>query len=124
MSIKRIGKYEILEEVGRGGMAVVYKAKDTSLGREVALKLLHPYLAQDEQARIRLESEARAVARLKHPLIPEVYDYSGSKSEQAYIVTEFISGITLGQFFEIHNLKMADSALLIFYQITQIFFET
>ncbi|MDA3863891.1 MAG: protein kinase [Deltaproteobacteria bacterium] len=118
MSIKRIGKYEILEEVGRGGMAVVYKAKDTSLGREVALKLLHPYLAQDEQARIRLESEARAVARLKHPLIPEVYDYSGSKSEQAYIVTEFISGITLGQFFEKHKLKMAESALLIFYQIT------
>ncbi len=118
METKKIDKYELLEEVGRGGMAVVYKAEDTSLGRIVALKLLHPYLTEDTQARKRLQSEARAVASLKHPLIPNVYDYSGKHSKHAYIVTEFVQGITLARFLDDHRLRLAESALLILHQIT------
>jgi serine/threonine protein kinase len=118
MSVERIDKYKIIEEVGRGGMAVVYKAEDTSLGRVVALKLLHPYLAEDNQARIRLQSEARAVASLKHDLIPDVYDFSGTESKHAYIVTEFVDGVTLATFVKNQEFKLAESALLVLHQIT------
>ncbi|MBU1240895.1 serine/threonine protein kinase [Myxococcota bacterium] len=118
MDNKKIDKYSLLEEVGRGGMAVVYRAEDTSLGRIVALKLLHPYLTEDIQARKRLQSEARAVASLNHPLIPNVFDYSGKNSKHAYIVTEFVNGITLASFLEDHRLLLAESALLILHQIT------
>jgi serine/threonine protein kinase len=117
MAIKEIGKYKIVKEVGRGGMAVVYKAKDKSLGRVVALKLLHPYLAEDEQARRRLKSEAKAVASLHHDLIPEVYDFSGEDVEHAYIVTEFIEGVTLSKYLKKHTFDLSESGLLIFHRI-------
>ncbi|MBN2725532.1 MAG: serine/threonine protein kinase [Deltaproteobacteria bacterium] len=115
--LKNIGKYELIEEVGRGGMAVVFRAIDTSLERQVALKLLHPYLAEDAQARMRLESEARAVASLHHPLIPEVYDFSGKDSEHAYIVTEFVEGVTLAEFLKNSQFTLSECALLVFHRI-------
>lgn len=77
---KRIGRYDLLAEIGRGGMAVVYRAWDSSLNREVALKLLHPHLASHKEARIRFQREAHAVARLHHRHIVEVYDYSGKRA--------------------------------------------
>jgi serine/threonine-protein kinase len=61
-----IDKYRILEEVGQGGMSVVYKGVDTSLNREVAVKVLHPHLASHDEARQRFEREAHAVAKLRH----------------------------------------------------------
>jgi serine/threonine-protein kinase len=93
--IRRLGRYELLEQVGSGGMAVVYRGRDSSLDREVAVKLLHPHLAGSAESRARFSREARAVARLAHPGIVEIYDYAGDAAPEAYLVTEFIRGRTL-----------------------------
>ena len=96
----RIGRYRIVEQVGSGGMSVVYKGLDTALQREVAVKVLHPHLAGKEESRRRLAREAQAVAKLRHPNILEVFDFAAGDSENAYIVTEFIRGQTLREFAE------------------------
>ncbi len=88
-------KYELLERVGEGGMAVVYRARHRTLGREVALKLLHPHLSRKERNRIRFEREAMAIESLDHEHIVRIFDYSGKESPECYIVMEFIRGATL-----------------------------
>jgi eukaryotic-like serine/threonine-protein kinase len=93
--IRRLGRYELLEQVGSGGMAAVYRGRDTALDREVAVKLLHPHLASAHESRARFSREARAVARLSHPGIVEIYDFAGETSPESYLVTEFIRGRTL-----------------------------
>lgn len=90
-------RYEILEQIGVGGMAVVYKAKCHRLNRLVAIKILKPDLAQDAEFRRRFHDESQAVAMLSHPNIVAVYDVSKS-SELEYIVMELIEGITLKQY--------------------------
>lgn len=92
-------RYEILERIGTGGMAVVYKTRDQRLNRLVAVKVLKPDLAQDEDFRRRFNAESQAVAQLSHPNIVSVYDVSrGGDTE--YIVMELIDGITLKQYME------------------------
>jgi serine/threonine-protein kinase len=93
-----LGRYELLEQVGSGGMAVVYRGRDTALDREVAVKLLHPHLASAKESRARFSREARAVARLAHPGIVEIYDYAGDAAVESYLVTEFVRGRTLRAF--------------------------
>jgi hypothetical protein len=93
-----LGRYELLEQVGSGGMAVVYRGRDTALEREVAVKLLHPHLASAPESRARFSREARAVARLSHPGIVEIYDYAGDAAVESYLVTEFVRGRTLRAF--------------------------
>lgn len=88
-------KYEQLEEVGHGGMAVVYRGRDRVLDREVAIKVLHPHLADRLESRQRLHREALTVAKLRHPNIVEIYDYSSPEQGSSFIVTEFIHGKTL-----------------------------
>ncbi len=100
MVIRRVNRYELLEQVGIGGMAVVYRGRDTALDREVAVKLLHPHLAAKAEARARFSREARAVARLAHPNILEIYDYAGDEAEESYLITEFVRGRTLRAFAE------------------------
>src|SRR5687767_11292485 len=95
---RQIGRYRILEQLGSGGMSVVYKGLDTALDREVAVKVLHPHLAGKEESRKRLAREAKAVARLHHPNILEVFDFAAAEASDAYIVTEYIRGKTLRQF--------------------------
>jgi serine/threonine protein kinase len=73
-------RYEIVEEVGQGGMATVYRALDRRLDRSVALKVMHPFLAGNERNRRRFHREAQVVANLKHDNIVQVYDYSGLDS--------------------------------------------
>src|SRR3954466_5058778 len=92
-------RYRVIEEVGQGGMAVVYRAHDETLRREVAIKVLHAHLLAEPESKVRLEREAHAVAKLQHDNIMQVFDYSGGDSPEAYIVTEFIDGRTLKQFF-------------------------
>jgi serine/threonine-protein kinase len=96
-----LDKYELLERVGQGGMAIVYRGVDRQLKRVVAIKVLHKHLADYQEARDRFEREAQAVAKLRHENIVEIFDYSGSDEAEAagssYIVTEFIDGDTLKQ---------------------------
>jgi len=96
----KLAKYEVLEEVGHGGMAVVYRGMDSVLKREVAIKVLHPHLADRPESRKRLEREAIAVAALRHENILEIFDSSGDSAGESYIVTEFIHGPTLREWLE------------------------
>ena len=92
-------RYEIIERIGTGGMAVVYKGRDHRLNRLVAVKILKEELAQDAEFRRRFHDESQAVAMLSHPNIMAVYDVSHS-TELDYIVMELIDGITLKQYMQ------------------------
>jgi len=91
---RRLGPYEVVGSLGAGGMGEVYRARDTRLGREVALKVLLGRLADDPSARSRFEREARAVAALSHPNILAIHDF-GIEGGICYSVTELLSGETL-----------------------------
>jgi hypothetical protein len=86
--------YEIEERLGQGGMGVVYRARDTRLGRHVALKLLPPEFSQDEDRKARFIQEAKAAAQLSHPAIAQVYDV-GDGPEGLYIAMEMVPGRTV-----------------------------
>jgi eukaryotic-like serine/threonine-protein kinase len=90
----RLGSYEILVPIGAGGMGEVYRARDTKLSREVAIKVLPEHLAGDPAALARFEREAQAVAALSHPNILAIHDF-GSENGIAYAVTELLEGETL-----------------------------
>ena len=92
-------RYEILECIGTGGMAVVYKARDHRLNRLVAIKILKPELANDADFRRRFHDESQAVAMLSHANIVSVYDVSNSDGMN-YIVMELIDGLTLKQYMQ------------------------
>jgi serine/threonine protein kinase len=90
----KLGPYEILSTLGAGGMGEVYRARDTRLGREVAIKVLPPSFAADPERLRRFEQEARAVAALNHPNILAIYDI-GQHGETQFIVSELLEGETL-----------------------------
>lgn len=93
------GRYEILEEVGNGGMAVVYKAKDFDTGAIVAVKILREEYLDNEEFCRRFRNESRAIALLNHPNIVKIFDVCNSPSLQ-YIVMEYIDGISLKDYIE------------------------
>src|SRR6516162_4283609 len=95
----RIGPYEIVAPLGAGGMGEVYRARDTRLGREVALKILPPAFAYDPTRRARFEQEARAAAALNHPNIVGVHDL-GEIEGAYYMVSELVPGETLDALIE------------------------
>ena len=92
-------RYEILEEIGSGGMAVVYRARCHRLNRLVAIKILKDEYSRDDEFRRRFQAESQAVAMLSHPNIVSVYDVSRS-DDIDYIVMELIDGLTLKQYME------------------------
>lgn len=94
----RLDKYEILEVIGRGGMATVYRARQESLNRDVAVKVLAGPLVSDEDFRQRFEREAKAAAQLEHPNVLPIYDY-GEDAQRGliYFVTQLVKGGTLAQ---------------------------
>jgi len=94
MTGRTLGKYRLTERLGRGGMAEVYRAYQPSLEREVAIKVMHGYLAEDEGFVGRFKREARAVATLRHPHIVQVYDFD-IEDDTYYMVMEYIGGETL-----------------------------
>src|SRR5215469_13226817 len=89
-----LGPYRIMEKIGRGGMATVYRAYHPALDRYVAIKVLPDFFADEPGYRERFQLEARSVARLKHPNILEVFDF-GYESGVAYLVLELVEGGTL-----------------------------
>jgi Tol biopolymer transport system component len=93
---QKLGPYEIVSPLGVGGMGEVYRARDTRLGREVAVKVLPPELAADPERRARFEREARAVAALNHPNICVIHDV-GREGTSDYLVMELVEGDSLAQ---------------------------
>src|SRR5207244_6906145 len=91
----RLGRYELLSPLGTGGMGEVYRARDSRLDRDVAIKVLPERFAQDPQALTRFQREAKAVAALSHANILAIYDL-GSEQSITYAVMELLEGITLG----------------------------
>ncbi len=91
---ENVGSYRVMEKLGRGGMATVYKAYHANLDRYVALKVLHPAFLEDPNFLARFQREARLVARLEHPNIVPVYDFA-EHDEQPYLVMKYIEGDTL-----------------------------
>ncbi len=89
-----LGPYRVMERIGRGGMATVYRAYHPALDRHVAIKVLPEFFADEPGYRERFQQEARSVARLKHPNILEVYDF-GYEDGTAYLVLELVDGGTL-----------------------------
>src|SRR5512132_3562441 len=90
----RLGPYEVLAPLGAGGMGEVYRARDTKLDRDVAVKVLPQRLAADPAALARFEREAKTVAALSHPNLLGIYDF-GTHEGVTYAVTEFLAGETL-----------------------------
>ena len=90
----RLGPYEILSAIGAGGMGEVYRARDTKLNRDVAIKILPAALASDPAARARFEREAQAVAALSHPNILGIFDF-GTERGVPFAVMELLDGATL-----------------------------
>ena len=95
-----LGGYQIIEQIGRGGMATVFRAYQPSLDRDVAIKVLPPYYAeQDESFLARFKREARAIAKLRHPNILMVMDF-GQENDLSYIVMEYINAGTLKDYLQ------------------------
>ena len=90
----RLGPYEIVSAIGAGGMGEVYKARDTRLGREVAVKVLSAHLSQSEDVRQRFEREAKTISQFSHPHICALYDI-GREGETDYLVMEYLEGESL-----------------------------
>src|SRR5215469_2033165 len=86
-----LGHYKIEDQLGAGGMGVVYRATDSKLGRSVAIKILSPKTLADEGARSRFRQEALALSRLNHPNICTIYE-AGEEGEQAFLAMEYVEG--------------------------------
>ncbi|MBT3389958.1 MAG: serine/threonine protein kinase [Chloroflexi bacterium] len=89
-----LGKYQVIERLGRGGMAEVYKAHHPQLERYAAIKVLHHFLAEGKDFTARFQREAKAIATLRHPNIVQVYDFE-SQDDLYYMIMEFVDGGTL-----------------------------
>jgi formylglycine-generating enzyme required for sulfatase activity/tRNA A-37 threonylcarbamoyl transferase component Bud32 len=113
---QKIGKYEILEEIGRGGFAVVYKARDPNLDRTIALKVLAPHLAWQPSYVKRFRHEAKATAKLRHPHIVVVYEV-GEAEGQPYIAMTYLPGRTLAKLLKAEGAMSLERALPILEQV-------
>mgnify|MGYP000504193611 CR=1 FL=1 len=96
MTLFKVGRYEVIEEIGRGGMATIYRARDPGFSRDVAIKMLPGVLLNDPNFRVRFEREARTIAALEHPAIVPVYDF-GEHEGQPYFVMRLMVGKSLAE---------------------------
>jgi len=108
--LPQLVKYDVIEEIGHGGMATVYRAIDKRLGREVAVKVIHPHLRDSREVVQRFNTEARAVAKLRHPNIVEVFDVSDADEPEQYLVAELLRGTTLRKLLQQHGAMPAEVA--------------
>ena len=112
MKPENIGRYEVKSELGRGGMATVYKAYDPRFEREVAVKVLPREMLHDPQFRVRFEREAKTVASLEHPAIVPVYDV-GEEDGQPYFVMRYMTGGSLSERINTGSLSVLETAKII-----------
>lgn len=115
-----IGRYRLVEELGRGGMAVVFRAEDPALGREVAIKVMHPHLWGESEYAARFAREARAVAALRHPNIVEIHDYGEGDEEQGlpgHIISELVRGPTLREFIDGHGCPFPEVGAMVVHKL-------
>jgi serine/threonine protein kinase len=106
-----LAHYEIYEKLGAGGMGEVYRARDTKLNRDVAIKVLPPHLASDQEIRLRFEREARAIAQLSHPNVRAIYDFD-VVGETAFAVMEYLEGESLRARLRCGPIPLADGVRL------------
>lgn len=107
----RLGQYEIIEEIGKGGMATVYRAYQPNTDRFVAVKVIHKAIAADESAMERFQREAKLVTRLEHPHLLPVYDYD-AHNETPYIVMRYLDGGTLKDVLDKGKLPLEEVAYM------------
>ena len=103
-----VGHYKIEEELGAGGMGTVYRATDSKLGRQVAIKFLPEAFAKDPERLARFEREARLLAALNHPNIAAIYGFEETEGVH-YLVLEFVPGETLAQLLKRGPLKVPET---------------
>ncbi|MBN1679274.1 MAG: serine/threonine protein kinase, partial [Anaerolineae bacterium] len=108
----QLGPYEILEEIGHGGMATVYRANQANMDRSVAVKIIHKAIAIDQTTLDRFQREAKLIARLEHPHILPVYDYNGAH-DPPYIVMRYMPTGTLKDILARDRLEFSEAAFLI-----------
>jgi len=106
---QKVGSFEIVEMVGRGGMGVVYLARDTKLDRSVAIKSMPSEMAADSTKRTRFRREARLLASLNHPNIGTIHDIIEQKEGASYLVLEYVPGQTLAQRIAREPLKLEEA---------------
>jgi serine/threonine protein kinase len=112
MSPDKIGRYKIKSELGRGGMATVYRAHDPSSNREVAIKVLPPEMLHNLVTRARFKRELKLVASLEHPAIVPVYDV-GEDNDQPFFVMRYMSGGSLAAMIKRERFSLSDAAVII-----------
>ncbi len=117
-AFRRIGKYELLDEIGRGGFAVVYKARDVKLNRVIALKVLHAYRSAESDFVERFRREAEAAANLDHPNIVAVYE-ADEIDGQLYLAMKYVRGRTLRDLLQAEGPLPLDRALPILAQMAE-----
>jgi len=101
-ALPALAKYEVIEEIGHGGMATVYRARDKRLARDVAVKVIHPHLRDSPEVAHRFVTEAQAVAKLRHRNIVEVFDVSADDDAEMFLVVELVRGQTLRRLLKEH----------------------
>ncbi len=109
---QRIGQHEIVALLGEGGMAAVYRARQPSMGRDVAVKVIESKLARNPEFVKRFEREARTVAALSHPFILKVFDY-GQQGDLVYLVMELLNGGSLAELIRHEPLSPAKASQLL-----------
>ena len=113
MSPEKVGRYKIKSELGRGGMATVYRAYDPISNREVAIKVLPPEMLHNLLTRARFKRELKLIASLEHPAIVPVYDVGGEDNHQPYFVMRYMSGGSLSDMIRKGTFSLRDAALII-----------
>ena len=115
-----LGRYRLVDKLGQGGMATVYRAEDPTLGRQVAVKVMHPFIAERSEAGSRFEREAKAVAGLRHPNVMALHDYAPASADHpAYLVMELLKGPSLQRFLVDHGAPLAEVAAMLGLRIAQ-----
>lgn len=114
-----IQDYEILEQVGEGAMAIVYRGRHVRRRDEVAIKVLHEHLTTNERTRTRFEREARAVASLDCPNIPKIFGFLGGEDQRWTLITEFVRGPTLRELLQDVGAIPSEPAVLILDQVCE-----